>query len=183
MVLSYFGPRNLAIHRSFHSALAWALGRSYTNRRGGQAHGQARGAPKYRLDFRVGTKLPPRSGGPAAGARSALRRAAPEARARVSKRRISSLSFCTLLHFPSLTPLEFSPIRLKMTSFGEHDQQKVHISHSGAKHALIDRARGRQLRHFAWTSRIGTCMFTPSAPYSQRYRHANGPTDTRVAAP
>ena len=139
--------------------------------------------PEKGRDFHVSDETSPRSGGAAAGARSALRRGAPEARARVSKRRISSLSFCTLLHFPSLTPLEFSPIRLKMTSFGEHDQQKVHISHSGAKHALIDRARGRQLRHFAWTSRIGTCMFTPSAPYSQRYRHANGPTDTRVAAP
>ena len=115
---------------------------------------------KFWLDFRVGTKLPPRSGGPAAGARSALRRAAPEARARVSKRRISSLSFCTLLHFPSLTPLEFSPIRLKMTSFGEHDQQKVHISHSGAKHALIDRARGRRFRDVGRTTRVGTCIHT-----------------------
>ena len=41
----------------------------------------------------------------AEGARSALRRAAPEVRSRVKLRRISSLSFCTLHHFPVLTPL------------------------------------------------------------------------------
>ena len=41
----------------------------------------------------------------AEGARSALRRGAPEARGRVSKRRKTSLSFWTLHHFPVLNPL------------------------------------------------------------------------------
>ena len=94
---------------------------------------------RIRRDFHVSDETSPRSGGAAAGARSALRRGAPEARARVSKRRISSLSFCTLLHFPSLTPLEFSPFRLKTASFGEHNQQKVEIFARRCYHAILRR--------------------------------------------
>ena len=55
--------------------------------------------------FMLVTKLRRAAARSAEGARSALRRAAPEVRSRVKLRRISSLSFCTLHHFPVLTPL------------------------------------------------------------------------------